>query len=275
MQMNNCIRELRSTKGLTQKQLAKVAGTSQQQIQRIEAGAQKVRFDLAVRIAEALGHPFERVFPRALLPMHRARRARTPSHQRLYDELDTAGIDMDPRVWTYRVVLRGGIKRDFRIESREKSHLESLVRSEPVARFAVFDSEGRRYALSLAHLLSCQFLFDIGVMDSPDHEDTQLELKAFMVDGQELTFKLQPDTVDINDETAEHGAELQDIFFWADKHDGASPYFNFTDADEENVYIKISDVVMLSVPLLAVAPTLWEHGEDSDVSPETSGEMSR
>jgi transcriptional regulator with XRE-family HTH domain len=40
--------------GISQKQLAAVAGTSQQQIQRIVAGNQPIHFDMALRICEAL-----------------------------------------------------------------------------------------------------------------------------------------------------------------------------------------------------------------------------
>jgi hypothetical protein len=39
----------------------------------------------------------------------------------------------------------------------------------------------------------------------------------------------EPDSVDINDETAEHDAELQDIFYWAETRESPTPYFSFID----------------------------------------------
>ena len=57
------MRELREAKKLSQRQLAELVGTSQQQIQRIEAGLQAARIDVAVKIAEALGGSLADVFP--------------------------------------------------------------------------------------------------------------------------------------------------------------------------------------------------------------------
>ncbi len=50
----NAIRELRTAKGLTGEQLAELVGTSQQQVQRLEAGARRLTHDWAERIARAL-----------------------------------------------------------------------------------------------------------------------------------------------------------------------------------------------------------------------------
>lgn len=59
----NRIRVFRQELGLSQKALAANIGTSQQQIQRIEAGAQSVRHDLAIKISAALGAPVGTLFP--------------------------------------------------------------------------------------------------------------------------------------------------------------------------------------------------------------------
>jgi DNA-binding XRE family transcriptional regulator len=59
----NRIQELRTALGLTQRQLASMVGTSQQQIQRLETGLQAARLDLAARICSALGKPIQQVFP--------------------------------------------------------------------------------------------------------------------------------------------------------------------------------------------------------------------
>lgn len=61
LKWNERVRQLRKECGLTQGQLARVTKTSQQQIQRIEAG-QEPSVLLAMRIAKAFGMTVEQVF---------------------------------------------------------------------------------------------------------------------------------------------------------------------------------------------------------------------
>jgi transcriptional regulator with XRE-family HTH domain len=61
--MQNNVRKLRKDKSWTQRQLAAAAGTSQQQIQRVEQSVSSVKIDLATKIARALGQPLKVVFP--------------------------------------------------------------------------------------------------------------------------------------------------------------------------------------------------------------------
>lgn len=63
MQFPNRIRELREARGLTQEELAAEAGTTSQQIGRLERGARSLRQDWMERIAAVLG-----VTPAELLP---------------------------------------------------------------------------------------------------------------------------------------------------------------------------------------------------------------
>jgi transcriptional regulator with XRE-family HTH domain len=59
--MNN-VRTIREAKGLTQRELAKLAGTSQQQIDRLEKG-QSPFLELAWKVALALESGLEELFP--------------------------------------------------------------------------------------------------------------------------------------------------------------------------------------------------------------------
>ena len=61
----NKIKQFRSKRGMTQRQLAGAVGTSQQQIQRIESGVQAARFEVALKICAALDASMEQVFPAA------------------------------------------------------------------------------------------------------------------------------------------------------------------------------------------------------------------
>src|SRR5689334_9421253 len=101
----NLIRNQRKALGLTQQQLAHLVGTSQQQVQRIEAGAQTIRLDLAVSIAEALKSSLTDLFP----GLHRrtkrrasSRSAKPETSENRIDQLRTVGIDPDPAEWTLK-----------------------------------------------------------------------------------------------------------------------------------------------------------------------------
>lgn len=63
MSSQNRVKEFREKLGLTQDQLAKLVGTSQQQIQRIERGINVPRRDTAFKVSTSLGQKMELVFP--------------------------------------------------------------------------------------------------------------------------------------------------------------------------------------------------------------------
>jgi transcriptional regulator with XRE-family HTH domain len=156
---NNRVRSIRTAKGLTQRQLAQVVGTSQQQIQRIEAGRQSVRFDLATRIAYALDSSLAEVFPETAVPLRGLQRRRTQptfealSDPRTRDALELAGLDMEPEIWFLKCLLRGGTDHVFRISGVEKNRLWNAVQRTGDIRFAVFESEDKAIALNLDHVL--------------------------------------------------------------------------------------------------------------------------
>lgn len=60
--VDNEIRALRTARGLTQQALADAAGATRQTIIAVEAGKYAPSLELAFRIANVLGAPFERVF---------------------------------------------------------------------------------------------------------------------------------------------------------------------------------------------------------------------
>src|SRR5262245_37266976 len=142
----NHIHNLRKSKGLTQSQLAAQVGTSQQQIQRIEAGVQAARLDLAVKIAEVLGAKLGDVFPKL-------KKGRTGSHSKRDEEsqLADAGIDSDPAQWTVKFFINDGRVLLFGVTSREKKRIEQIVGSSAGEKsFVVFDAESRRVAVNLS-----------------------------------------------------------------------------------------------------------------------------
>jgi len=61
--MNNKIKALRLKAGISQRELAKRVGTSQQQIQRVETGQVAARLELATKLSRSLGVPLTVLFP--------------------------------------------------------------------------------------------------------------------------------------------------------------------------------------------------------------------
>lgn len=61
-ELGNALRQLRGEAGLTQAQLAKATGVSRKTINTVENGVFVPSSILALRLAQALGAPVERVF---------------------------------------------------------------------------------------------------------------------------------------------------------------------------------------------------------------------
>lgn len=269
----NNVKYLRKKKGYTQKQLADAVKTSQQQIQRIEAGQPSVKIDLALKISEALGHELAHVFPSSL----RSRGKKT-GHMHLEEALEKLSerpvFDPDPRTWTVSFQLKSGVERDLVVNSHDKNRIVGWLNSdeeESLQRgFLLFDSGARRYAINTDSILFIQFLFDLGVeedMDEPPEGRFELEV-FFMNSSQPKLFSVEPDSASLEeDDPDESRVQLQDLFFWAES--GAERWLRFDDVDGETVYLRTKDVAMISAPLAAVDVKVLNAQYDEDDQSET------
>ncbi|MCK1659445.1 helix-turn-helix transcriptional regulator [Bradyrhizobium sp. 151] len=260
----NRIKELRKTKRLTQRQLADAAKTSQQQIQRIEAGHQLARFDLATRISAALGQSITKVFPSAELPLARMkRRAATLDHQRASKELEAAGLDMEPEVWTVKYKLRGGAEGNFPISGPDMNRLNSILQDEAEDGFVVLPSVDRQYALNLKHLVFCQLLFDRPSIEVEAPREKSFEVLFYLTDQREpLRFDVDPDTslLEQEEDPDPLAVQLQDLFYYVEM--GADRRrMSFVDWDGERAFFRSDDVSMFSVPLWLIEPNANEEDE--------------
>ena len=120
----NRIAALRKERGLTQRALADRVGTSQQQVQRIEAGLQGVRLELANKIAAAFGKELVEVFP--ALQVRRPRSSKGSKSVSERERLLAAGLDPDPRFWTVRFFAFDGRIFDYEVPSDEQARLEKI-----------------------------------------------------------------------------------------------------------------------------------------------------
>jgi transcriptional regulator with XRE-family HTH domain len=276
---SNRIRQLRKKKGLSQKQLADAAKTSQQQIQRIEVGLQNARFDLAARICAALEANVPEVFPTTEPSLSRFSRKGKKFSDILDDRaamrgLEEAGIDMDPVERTFQYRLRGGAEGEISISGAGYSYLWSFVQDVDPSGFAVFNAGARKYAINLNHLLFCHFLHDPPDQlseNSDTDDDESHEVEFFLSDSAKAhKIDVAPDRVAIGDEDATgwEDVQLQGLFISA----ASDPIerFMLVDVDNETVFFRPQDVAMFSAPISAVEPALFsDDDEDKDKDKET------
>ncbi|MBR0939272.1 helix-turn-helix transcriptional regulator [Bradyrhizobium jicamae] len=266
----NRIKEFRQAKGLTQRQLAEAAETSQQQIQRIEAGNQLARFDLAARISAALGQPVTKVFPSAEPALARLKRDfATHDDEEASKEMEMAGLDVEPNVWTVKFRLRGGAEGDFSISGPDKHRLNRILHDQGDSGFVVLPSIDRQYALNLKHLTFCQLLFDGPSPEYAPPSERSYEVQFYLTDQRDpLVFEAEPDTrlLEHEEDPEPLSVQLQDLFYYAEM--GVDDRrLSFVDLDGETAFFRPDDVSMFSVPIWLIEPNVSDDAED-----ETGGD---
>ncbi len=268
----NKIQQFRRKKGLSQKRLAELVGTSQQQIQRIEKGKQASRFDIAVKICSVLQHPMEIVFPETKGAIQTWKKKggdmRSLQNDReIVEPMEEADIDMEGVAWFFKYRLRGNTNGILPISSKDKERLWGAVQRTDSSTFVLFDSEHRRILLNLDHLIFCHFLFDAPKED----EDEQDELVVFLADGgEELRFEVEPE--DAPTDASEDMGDLHHMMYMAENLPERDSYaFHFIDVDGETVFLPSKDVAMIQIPLWAVEPELLDNEEDESTLSETDG----
>lgn len=263
----NHLKEARHKKGFTQQQLAKLVGTSQQQIQRIEAGVQTARLHLAMGIAHALGASLEQIFPSSKKAI-KALRARKDADQAFDDdklsaEFESAGIDLDPRVWTFKYKLRNGLTGSYTVSSAEKDRLWSAVQERGGDMpFVVFDTLTAVIAINRQHLIFSHFLFD-----PPFKKVNEKRVDKLVVytscDKERLEFGIDPDGHKISEEhEADEDTQLQNLVFYIESafvHD----VIDFDDEDGETAFFPVADIAMVIIPLWAIEPELLDSEIDA------------
>ena len=282
--MKNRLKHLRLKAGLTQRQLAEAARTSQQQIQRIETGQISARVDLANKLCTALKQPLDSIFPgagKAILKWQNEVASSKSFSTETLAELGEHGVEGDIRVWYFLAQLRGHTKPIcFRVPAAVKRDLFSRIQSERNAdedpHFIVFDSYYYRIAINLRDLVYSHFLFDspIAFPDASDlDETTEHDVQVFLSNNNEpLEFSVEPDDVAKDDEEDE-GA-FRNIFWMLEMSIPAHVRTAFTDGDREFVFLRTGDIALLQVPLRIVESESLEE-EDSEADLEGSGRETR
>jgi transcriptional regulator with XRE-family HTH domain len=254
----NQILKLRKSLDLTQRALAERVGTSQQQIQRIEAGIQTVRLDLAGRIAAALDAKIFDVFPGLAISKRGAKSKGIQSGKPSAEVLRRAGIDPDPRQWTLKFFFFDGRKFLFQVTSADRDRIESCITDSDKA-FLVFDSEDRCVAINRQRVAAYHFLFD------PPAPVARVERESFEIDvhlisaKEPLRFGVEPDNLELKDDGEGLESQLQNLIFLLDSASDADAVIWFDDEDAERVYLRTNELLMVQVPLVCCTPSLWEN----------------
>ncbi|MEO3143828.1 helix-turn-helix transcriptional regulator, partial [Escherichia coli] len=181
--LQNNIKQLRTQLSITQRELAFMVGTSQQQIQRIETGKVAAKLGLAQAICNALDKPLNVVFPESDRLINDFRKKRRKTDEDL-EAIATSGIEMDSGLWTVKLWLQG--QRDYLLlpisaaDKRRFYYYFQEKNTPNIERFFVFDSSEYRYALNMREVVFHQFLSD-GLRPIVDEEDDAYEDDYFNV----------------------------------------------------------------------------------------------
>ncbi|WP_427192569.1 helix-turn-helix transcriptional regulator [Serratia marcescens] len=258
--LQNNIKHLRTQLSITQRELAFMVGTSQQQIQRIETGKVAAKLSLAQAICNALDKPLNVVFPESDRLINDFRKKRRKTDEDL-EVIATSGIEMDSDLWTVKLWLQG--QQDYLllpISAAEKRRFYYYFQ-EKVApnteRFFVFDSSEYRYALNMREVVFHQFLSD-GFAPIESEEDDVYEDDFFNVHitlvngGPVIPLSVEPDAPQ-NEETDDIG-QLNAFFDTLDCEPETTDRFMITDEDGEDAFIRIGSIAMVRAALDALEP---------------------
>lgn len=268
--MENRVQKFRKSKGLSQKQLAELVGTSQQQIQRIENNLITAKLEMAAKLANALDKPLNSVFPGSgkvlkAIETEMATSRYLPNEQ--WKTLRETGIEGDPRTWFFQVQLRGHTKPIlFQVPTADKTRLYSSVQEEGKHHgipFVVFDTEDKRVALNLAEVVYCQFLFEYGVTLQDEDEECYMTSIFFNNNPTPLQLNLEPEYKESEEDWGD-GCYCNHIFFMVELDPEPTDRFLIKDEDGDDTFIRIGDVALFEVPLTIVEPENFESNEDEE-----------
>jgi transcriptional regulator with XRE-family HTH domain len=278
----NKLLALRKKAKLTQKALAELAKTSQQQVARVERGVQRASLELAVRLCKALGQPLEKVFPLARSAVRtmskmdeRAIGDDALNGGQLTGALAKAGLELDPREWRVKVRFTNGVEHVFEVTASEQRRMRDAMFESP--QFMVFDSEDARVAVNLDHVEYAHWLFDkpgavllspnsdAGTATDEEEPDPANDVIVLMASTRiPLVFDVDEDVPEDPEEdggTGQMGHLLYMAEIGIERGDGYR--FHFEDVDGEEVFLLPGAVSLLSVPLWVVETAVFEGRIDA------------
>lgn len=294
--MDNRIKRLRFDAGLTQQQLAESAGISQQQLQRIEAGAQEPRLCVAIKIADGLDADLDAVFP----PVKKAARIAEAAFKKgqkadakvLNEALAEAGMELDLWDRVLRCRLRNYPQAfDLPISEAEYERLRRRLggADTPPAGFVHFTSRGYDVLLNTACLTCWEWTSDPPAgfrlvdgkpqWDPPAPEDpgeANNEVQVYIADGSTFTVAVEPDErewggADQIDEEGVAVVRMQYFCMEVETAGDGSPAGEMgvvsipsAVSNDDDMCFNLRHIAMIRVPLWVVSPALQDAERDID-----------
>jgi transcriptional regulator with XRE-family HTH domain len=257
----NLVRKRRQARGLTQRGLADLVGTSQQQIQRVEAGIQGVRLELAVEIAKALDVALPEVFP-GLVRNTKRRSSEKLKPKLALKEFVDAGIDPDPRQWAVRFGLRNGQEVTYEVSSGEKERISDILWKSQFE-FLVFDSTDNCVAVRRDGINFCEFIDDDYSPSEKQIREQKYKLDVFFIDGGGKSYRIEADDVDLLEDDSFVDSQMQRLLIDLDGDVNTDDeVVSFYDEDGVQVFIRRKQILRLEVPLICCQPSLLNSCSD-------------
>jgi DNA-binding XRE family transcriptional regulator len=268
--MKNRVKQLRQQNKLSQRKLAELVGTNQQQIQRIETGQVAARLAIAQKLSAVLKQPLDVVFPGSQKALSRVEAAlktsRTISEKELA-EVAEHGVEADHRTWFFRLLLQQHTEPlVFPISGDDRRRLYTAVQErsgdDTEVRFVVFDTLTERIALNLAEYSFCQFLFEVGdIENDPDEAEREDIHVYFSANPTPFSFPPEVDAREDDEDLGEFEYLFATLSTYTEKYDR----LHFTDGDGEEVFLCAGNLALLRVPLWVFAT---EGDSDEDQKPD-------
>lgn len=236
---------------MSQRDLAKAVGTSQQQIQRMETSQQAVKIQMAARICKALGCEIQDLFPATQAQTRKLQKilqsATPPSSDEVFTIEQTTGLDSDPLNWRILVILRGGASYEFPVSAGTIQRLRAASEDHPTE-FFCFDSQGLEVALNLNHVLHFHARWESLLLITPSEPDTpRNEIRVTLAGINEpLVFGVEPDDVERAD-LEENPGPLASIMRRLNEDPNYSDFIEFRDENGEDAFFRVEDLAILTI----------------------------
>jgi DNA-binding XRE family transcriptional regulator len=249
--LRNNIRKFRNARSMSQRDLAKAVGTSQQQIQRIETSQQAVKIQMAARICKALGCEIHDLFPAAQKQTRKIQKilksATPPSSDEALTLEKTTGLDSDPLNWKLTVILRGGASCEFPVSAGTIQRLRAASENHPTE-FFCFDSQELQVALNLKHTLHFHARWDSPLVITPNQKyEPRNQIRVTLAGiNDPLVFGVDPDDVERTD-LEDNPGPLASIMRRLNEDPNYSDFIEFRDEDGEDAFFRVEDLAMLTI----------------------------
>ncbi len=262
----NRVQEFREVMGMSEEALAGAARIEVPQLRRIEKGVEAVSVLRATWIARALKLPLTTLFPTIELPLKRSKVNIDPNDplailtsREAVEAVTEGGLDTNSMQSVLSIRLRGGQTRLLEVAPGQSDHLWRALQDGDRFGFITFNASGRRYAINPRHLTFVQMLDEIDSDQRvPANDEYMMEI-VFADNGKVMHIPIDPDLVSLGDTEDEDpdylDVQIQDVFDIL-MHFTKDEIVTFQDKNEEPIFLRIEDVMLVSVPLECVEPHL-------------------